>query len=257
MLVFFLLFASAGLFTHMIVIGFPAFDDPVLEFPIVQTENVYRFSPYGIMDYDGPNTYHSGIDIKTNATVDVRAPVGGTIIGMLETPNTNDPDSKFKFSIILQYNWKWFVIITLEPNIVGNDNVNNTRQRDSILVSLFQKVRTNEILAQLLYLNGTAEDSHIHYVVAQNFQDACPYDYSSASAKLIYDSVATQSGTNICLPIDRTKAYFQAQLILCNIPLLIIGFVALIIIVIALFRRRGRKKTTYPSTRVTKKRKLH
>ncbi len=234
--------AIGGFVLYCFIIVPPSFGDPLLEFPFEPSGNVYEFEPYGVLGWDGPNTYHSGIDIKNNATVNVVSPVKGVVVGIFEMSNQFSTDKNINYNIIIQYNWQWFVILTLEPHFPGTDTVNNTLQRNAIFATLFKRYNAGDVVAQLLYGNFTNHYSHLHFILTRQFQDACPYLYSSPAAQDIYEAIATRAGCDICLEVDRSQIYFQTPLLMLNLPFIIIGIAAIIIIPIALISRIRRKK---------------
>ncbi|MEX2681836.1 MAG: M23 family metallopeptidase [Candidatus Sigynarchaeota archaeon] len=248
--IIFLLLVGGGLLGYALAIGVPpTFDEPVMEFPIKQDQYIYEFEPYGVMGWDGPNTYHSGIDIKNNATVDVVAPVKGTVVAIFEMNNMYSTDNNINFNIIIQYNWHWMVILTLEPHFPGTDTVNNSLQRSSIYVTLLQRVNPGDVVAKLYWAHSLNHYSHLHFTVTTRFQDACPRQLSSPAARLIYDRIAAQANCSTCLYVDRSKIYFQTPILTMNLPLYIAGVALLVIIVVVISRKRRATKTKVVSKR--------
>nr|MDO8088756.1 hypothetical protein [Candidatus Sigynarchaeum springense] len=242
--VIFLLFVGGGLLGYAIAIGVPpTFEEPVMDFPIKQDQYIYEFEPYGVMGWDGPNTYHSGIDIKNNATVDVVSPVKGTVVGVFEMENQYSTDKNINFNIIIQYNWHWMVILTLEPHFPGTDTVNNSLQRSAIYVTFLQRVNRGDVVARLYWSYSPNHYAHLHFTVATRFNDACPRELSSPAAKVIYDRIAAQANCSTCLPVDRNQIYFQTPILTMNLPLYIAGIAILVIIIIVVIKKRREKKT--------------
>lgn len=247
--IIFLLIVAGGCAAYAIMIGVPpTFDEPVVEFPIKQDGFIYEFEPYGVMGWDGPNTYHSGIDIKNNATVDVVAPVKGTVVGIFEMQNTFSTDANINFNIVIQYNWRWYVILTLEPHFPGTDTVNNSLQRSAIYATYLQRVNPGDVIARLYWAYSTNHYSHVHFIVTTNFEDKCPYECSSPAARQVYERVAAESNSSICLPVPRNQVYFQTPLLSLNLPFYIAGAVAILIVIVVATRTKRAREVRAKST---------
>jgi len=165
---------------------------PLLEFPIQETDRIDHIRPYGVPNWSGPGTHHDGIDLVINDTVTIISPVQGTVISITEQKNSYSENSNVLFSVNILINWGWTVELCIEPNFDGDDTYNNTLQREAIMVSPLQRVNVGDPIADLLYAN---DGSHLHYALRGTITgDFCAYRYSSTQAKTIFDSIPMGDG---------------------------------------------------------------
>jgi len=177
----------------ILVLGVPPIiSNPNLEFPIEELSKIDHLRPYGVSNWSGPGTHHDGIDLVINDTVNIISPVKGTIIGITEDKNTHSEISNVLFGVKILINWGWCVELCLEPNFDGDDSYNNTLQRNSIKVSILQRVNIGDHIAELLFAN---DGSHLHYAIRKVMGgDFCAYRYSSSLAKFIFDNIPMGPG---------------------------------------------------------------
>jgi len=192
-----LVIIGGGTLTYALILGVPpTFSQPLLDFPILEEDNIFSMSAYGIEDWSGPGTHHNGVDLVINTSVTIISPVKGTVVAITEHQNENSVIKNILFDIQIQINWGWNVKLVLEPNFPGDDIYNNTLQRESIGVSLFQRIEVGTRIATLLF---SGYYSHLHYMVERFFGDVCPYIYSIDQAKGIFDAIALRSNQSICV----------------------------------------------------------
>jgi murein DD-endopeptidase MepM/ murein hydrolase activator NlpD len=181
----------------ILILGIPLnTNEPELEFPIKEQEYIEGLSSWGIDGWSGEGTHHNGIDLVINHSATIISPVKGVIIGIEETQNSHSTIQNILFSIVIMVNFKWTVKLVIEPNFPGSDTANNALQREAIKVSLRQKVEVGDQIALLLY---SGYYSHLHYMVSQGGEDVCPYLYSSAAAKAIFDHISMIDGDPPCV----------------------------------------------------------
>jgi len=191
------LIIGGGFLTFALILGVPpTFEEPSLEFPILEHDNIISISSYGIPNWSGPGTHHNGIDLVINTSVTIISPAKGTVVEITERKNEHSVIQNILFDIRIQINWGWSVKLVLEPNFFGNDTINNTLQRNLIKVSFLQRVDIGTEIATLLY---SGYYSHLHYMVEHFSTDVCPYTYSSNDAKSIFDSIASRVNKSICV----------------------------------------------------------
>jgi hypothetical protein len=188
-----------------IILGVPpTVGEPALEFPIREVNGVKYLRSYGIANWSGPGTHHNGIDLAINQSVTIIAPVKGTIISITSKQNPNNPLHNILYSIDILVNWGWRVSLVLEPMFNGNDTANNALQQSAIKATFLQRVEVGQEVASLLYA-GTGVYSHLHYMLSGSLGgdggDACPYTYSSATARASFDVIAARSTDLPCVPI--------------------------------------------------------
>lgn len=195
--IFIPLIIGGGLLTYMLILGVPpTFNQPLLEFPILEENNIFSISAYGIENWSGPGTYHNGIDLVINTSVTIVSPVKGTVIAITEHQNEHSVIQNILFDIQIQINWGWTVKLVLEPNFPGEDVYNNTLQRESISVSLFQRLEVGSQIATLLY---SGYYSHLHYMLGSFPGEVCPFTYSSDQAKSIFNAITLRTNQSICV----------------------------------------------------------
>jgi len=191
------LIIGGGVLVYALILGVPpTFSQPVLEFPILEEDNIFSVSAYGIEDWSGPGTYHNGIDLVINTSVIIVSPVKGTVVAITERQNEHSVIQNILFDIQIQINWGWNIKLVLEPNFHGDDVYNNTLQRESIRVSLFQRL---EVGTQIATLQFSGYYSHLHYMLESILGDTCPYVYSSDQAKSIFNLIALRTNQSICV----------------------------------------------------------
>jgi murein DD-endopeptidase MepM/ murein hydrolase activator NlpD len=195
--VFIPLFIGGGLLIYALILGVPpTFNPPSLEFPILEDNNIFSISAYGIENWSGPGTHHNGIDLVINTSVTIVSPVEGTVIAINERQNMQSEIQNILFEIKININGGWNVNLVLEPNFPGVDVDNNTLQRESIQVSLFQRLDVGTQIATLL---NSGYYSHLHYMLEGFSGDVCPYTYSSDQAKSIFNALALRTNQSICM----------------------------------------------------------
>ncbi|MFX1484931.1 MAG: hypothetical protein ACFFCP_17270, partial [Promethearchaeota archaeon] len=73
---------------YTLVLGIsPGFDEPTLQFPISETDQIERLSAYHTPDWGEPGVFHNGIDLVISENVTIISPVSGTIVSYSEHIN--------------------------------------------------------------------------------------------------------------------------------------------------------------------------
>jgi len=211
---------------YTLVLGIaPGFDDPVLEFPISETDRIVRLSAYHTPDWGEPGVFHSGIDLVISDNVTIVSPATGTVVGLSEHLNPYAGNMLFEISIAV--NWAWVVQLVIEPGFL--DETNNSLQSTMIEAEFGQRVESGVALATLLFSENYP---HLHYMVGYFGSDVCAYNYSSSAARSTFETIATTSNSTIFYPHPSPNP-LTSPLVL--IPLVMLGVYA--IVVIAVFRR--------------------
>lgn len=197
-----------GVVTYFVFFsGAIQYDDPNLEFPILESEDVEGISAYRTPDWGEPGVFHNGIDLVISENVTIISPVDGTVVRVSE--NINPYAGNVLFDITIRINPAWTIHLVLEPGF--QDEVNNTLQSDNVLASLNDNVESGDTLATLLYSESYP---HLHYMLMHHGSDACAYNYSSQAAQDIFDEIALRSGTVICYPLGTQDGPFDLTMVL-------------------------------------------
>lgn len=230
-----LLLTVAIIFTALflvldITVGFPSLVPPALDFPVLESDNVTRFSAFYTPDWGEPGVYHNGIDLVISQNVTIIAPANGLVISITE--NVNPYAGNVLFSIIIMINPAWTVKLVIEPGFL--DPTNNSLQSANIRATLFQVVKPGDNLATLLYSENYP---HLHYMLNYLGMELCAYDYSSPATKEMFEIIASNSSTTISYPYPQPMLWLS--------PLLLtLGFCGAMVGIIVLFiqqRRVARK----------------
>lgn len=214
-----------GLIGYSLVLGIPpGFDAPSLAFPIDEADRVERLSAYHTPDWGEPGVFHNGIDLVISDNVTILSPTSGVISRVSERINPYAGNVLFEIGIAA--NWGWEVKLVLEPGF--QDSVNNSLQSDMIDVVFGQRVQAGDELATLLH---SEQYPHLHYMLLYMGQDVCAYNFSSASAQSTFETIATDSGTNIFFPHSAPSTLLGPTIV---VPAAIIAVYW--VIMLALFR---------------------
>lgn len=177
------------------------YDDPELEFPILEPEKVERISAYRTPDWGEPGVFHNGIDLVISDNVTIVSPASGTVVRVSE--NVNPYAGNVLFDVTIRINPTWAVHLVLEPGFV--DEFNNSLQSDNILVSVNDILEAGDYVGTLLYSESYP---HIHYMLMNQGSDVCAYNYSSQAAQDTFDEIALRSDSVICYPLG-SEDYFD------------------------------------------------
>ena len=189
-----------GVLTYFVFFnGAIQYDEPNLEFPILESENVERISAYRTPDWGEPGVFHNGIDLVISDNVTIISPVTGTISRVSE--NINPYAGNVLFDITVRINPAWAIHLVLEPGF--QDEVNNSLQSDNIFASLNDNVESGDTLATLLYSESYP---HLHYMLMHQGSDVCAYNYSSQAAQDTFDEIALRSDSVICYPLGTLES---------------------------------------------------
>jgi len=174
--------------------GLIQYDDPELDFPILESENVERISAYRTPDWGEPGVFHNGIDLVISDNVTVVSPVNGTVVQVTE--NVNPYAGNVLFDVTVRINLAWEIHLVLEPGFL--DATNNSLQSDNILVSANDNLEVGVVVATLLHSENYP---HLHYMLMHYGSDVCAYNYSSQTAQNTFDEIALRSDSVICYPL--------------------------------------------------------
>jgi len=121
------------------------YDDPELDFPILESDNVEQISAYRTPDWGEPSIFHNGIDLVISDDVTIVSPVNGTVVRVTE--NVNPYSGNVFFDVTVRINLAWEIHFVLEPGFL--DEVNNSLKSDSILVSTNDNLVAGDMVATL------------------------------------------------------------------------------------------------------------
>ncbi len=221
-----LLLVGTGLATASIL---PDTPPPQLEFPIAESDLVERLSAYHTPDWGEPGVYHNGIDLVISTDVTVIAPCSGKITAISET--VNPYAGNVLFSIGITVDFVWAVKLVLEPGF--HDDTNNSAQHDAIRVSIGESVTTGTELARLLHSENYP---HLHYMLLYHGMDVSAYDFSSPTAKAIFEDIAARSNSTIEYPYE-----FPSKTDSLNFRLMLGGGLLLVAIALVGLRRTAKR----------------
>ncbi|NHJ38408.1 MAG: M23 family metallopeptidase [Asgard group archaeon] len=155
-------------------------DAPILDFPVENSAVIHIIGGYGYVPWGG---FHNGIDFGCNTSVNILASCDVRVIGIRTWLYAYDPD-RWQTSVQFTINWAYYLEIAFE-SWAYNETYANI-QREAIDLEIGQIVTRGNILGQLLY---HGEGTHIHFMIKYNGNDACPYNYFSNEAKILFDSL--------------------------------------------------------------------
>lgn len=179
------------------IIGFdPAYGTPVFEFPIEQPLNITKMSAFNTPDWGEPGVFHNGIDlvIEGHNYTNLLSPCNGLCIGIDAYKNSYS-EHGWIISVHIMVNYFWNVNLVIEPMFLAESDYQT--QIDLIQVKAFQKVHVGDFICPLLDGGGYA---HLHYMVTNNGKAVCAYQYSSSTARTIFEDVALATASDICYP---------------------------------------------------------
>ncbi len=186
----------------LLILQYQKFAFSALEFPFADPADIERLAAFGIPNWSGAEP-HNGIDlvIQTQSSR-IISPVKGTImsIEVAENPYSH-PVGQLLMHVLIFVNYDWTVGLTFEPSTV--DPLVKAAQMAALRVRVGQVIDVGEYIGDLLA--GNLGYPHMHYSLWNAVgQPVCPYEYSSAIAQGIFNSipVGTESlaccGTDIC-----------------------------------------------------------
>ncbi len=165
---------------------------PELEFPFGDPDTIVRFAAFDTPNWSGTDP-HNGIDMVVNETLDrvqIIAPVSGTISSIQVSYNPfSNPVNQLMMTVGIKFSNSWEIALVLEPS--SADPALTLEQSQAVAVTLGQKVKAGDEIGSLLI--GTEHYPHLHYMVMHNRTYVCAYDYSTDSAKQIFDEIAQKT----------------------------------------------------------------
>jgi len=172
----------------------PAYGEPSIDFPIAEPLNITRLSAYNTPNWGQPGKFHNGIDLVIENATMIISPCFGTILNINTNANPYQP-GLMMIQVNIKVNLMWTVSLVFEP--YSNNTSFNQLQLSLITVKPGQYVTPGTEIGKLL--NG-GEYPHLHYMVSKFFTNICPYDFSSETAKTIFDEIALRTNSTICYP---------------------------------------------------------
>jgi hypothetical protein len=165
----------------------PNLDFLPLEFPFQNWHQVTRMAAFGIPNWSGSDP-HNGIDLITVTPAVIVSPTAGTIsrIDSRENPYSH-PAGQLILSVDIYINRQRTVSLCFEP---GTTNAAlKAQQSASIRVKKGDRVQAGTVIGTLLV--GEQGYTHVHYMLEDKTGDCalCPYLYSSAAARTIFETL--------------------------------------------------------------------
>jgi murein DD-endopeptidase MepM/ murein hydrolase activator NlpD len=183
------------------ILPYPEFESDPLEFPFAEPSDITRLAAFGVPKWSGDEP-HNGIDlILQNGLVSssIISPVKGTIMSITVDENPfSHPPGQPMIHVLIFVNYERSVGLTFEPSTV--DPALREAQINAITVQVGQGVDVGQHIGNLLA--GELGYPHLHYSLWDNAfksEAVCPYQFSSASAKAIFDSIPISDGNPICM----------------------------------------------------------
>jgi hypothetical protein len=175
----------------------PNLDFLPLEFPFQNWQQIKRMAAFGAPNWSGTEP-HSGIDLIVTDPAVIISPTAGTIsaIETKENPYSH-PVGQLILGIDIYINRKRTVSLGFEPGTTSASL--KAQQIAAILVKKGDRVQVGTVIGTLLV--GEQGYTHIHYSLADGtwHKPICPYAYSSASARTIFETMR-DTLTNNFLP---------------------------------------------------------
>jgi hypothetical protein len=173
-------------------------DCPPLEFPMEGGMlNITDFNGFNVSDWGEPGVYHNGIDLAVDPHnwTGILAAADGKIRKIEESENPySHPPGIMMFSVYVTIARGWEIKYVIEPSAVTEQE--KQLQRDHIYVVEGQKVTEGERIARLLCTDS--DYVHLHFMLVFKNQAVCAYNYSSISARTIYENIASTYNKTIC-----------------------------------------------------------
>lgn len=163
-------------------------DPPVLEFPVENIDVIHALGGYGDT---GLGFFHNGIDFGCNESVNIIASCDVRVIEIKTWMYATDPD-RWQTSVRMRTTFGYILEIAFESWAL-NESFGNL-QKDALQLKIGQKVQQGEVLGELLY-HGSG--THIHYMIRNNRDSICPYQFFSTNAKAIFDPLWIQYGNGV------------------------------------------------------------
>ena len=190
-----LILVGIGVFVYFVFFsGAITYEDPKLEFPILESENIVSISAYRTPDWGEPGVFHNGMDLVISDNVTIVSPANGTVTRVSE--NVNPYAGNVLFDVTIRINPDWAIHLVLEPGFL--DATNNSLQSDNIQVSVNDVLEIGDVVGTLLYSESYP---HLHYMLMHQGSDVCAYNYSSQAAQDTFEEIALRSSSVICYPL--------------------------------------------------------
>ncbi|NHJ84443.1 MAG: M23 family metallopeptidase [Asgard group archaeon] len=172
----------------------PAYGTPGLEFPIVEPLNVTSLSAYNTPDWGEPGIFHNGIDLVILGPTQIISPSYGVVSRIWYNINPYSEGEVAMIHIQITINYRWNLKLVFEP--WANSTEIREQQLEAIIVKVGTEVKPGDLIGTLLF---NYNYPHLHYMVMHG-DDVCPYDYSTSTAKAIFDEIAIRTNSTICYP---------------------------------------------------------
>jgi hypothetical protein len=172
----------------------PNLDFLPLEFPFQNWHQVTRMAAFGIPNWSGSEP-HNGIDLIVTSPAVIVSPTAGTVSRIDSRENSySHPAGQLILSVDIYINRQRTVSLCFEP---GTTNAAlKAQQSASIAVKKGDRVQAGTVIGTLLA--GEQGYTHLHYMLQDKTGDntLCPYLYSSAAARTIFDTLKTTRPDN-------------------------------------------------------------
>ena len=172
----------------------PNLDFLPLEFPFQDWHQVTRMAAFGVPNWSGSEP-HSGIDLIVTAPAVIVSPTAGTISEIVTKENPySHPVGQLILGIDIYINRKRTVSLGIEPGTTSAGL--KAQQIAAILVKKGDRVQVGTVIGTLLV--GEQGYSHIHYSLQDGagHNPVCPYIYSSAAARTIFETLKNTLSNN-------------------------------------------------------------
>jgi hypothetical protein len=161
----------------------------LLEFPFKTPADINGMAAFGIPNWSGTEP-HNGIDLIIDDNLSssrIVSPTHGIIksINISENPFSN-PVNQLLLTIEIYINSTYSVCLVIEPGTNDEQIIDN--QINAVHVTIDQEVKPGDDIADLLV--GDLGYPHLHYMVMKNEEAICAYQYSSLTAKQIFEDIA-------------------------------------------------------------------
>jgi len=174
----------------------PAYGAPSLEFPMAEPLNITKLAAYHTPNWGEPGKFHNGIDLEISGPTQIISPCYGWVQRIWYNINPYAGEGEVAMiHVSIMINLAWSVKLVFEP--WANSTEFRERQLDAIIVKVGTYVKPGDFIGTLLY---NYEYPHLHYMIMRLGKDVCPYDYSSPTAKSIFEDIATRTNSTICYP---------------------------------------------------------
>lgn len=172
----------------------PQLDFRPLDFPFQDWRRIKRIAAFGVPNWSGSEP-HNGIDLIIDSPAVIISPTAGTVARVKTSENPfSNPPGQLILTVEIYVNSDWSVSLCFEPGTV-NETL-KAQQMAAIAVSKGDRVAAGQVIGTLLV--GEQGYTHLHYMVQGKSGAVCPYTYSSAAARTVFEILKnTLSGNHL------------------------------------------------------------